>query len=228
MGITHIKYSWVNFRFKTVAQKYFFNQLLQHKRWRPSRQRPRQFPGEASWLFLVGDFFCDNIFPMFSYQGAFLFNSLWAPSTASEIWWPTSPPTWGESTGLSLANTDHMTWILASDLNSWTFTNHWQSLSLTICRQHGSPDLTYADFIVVQSVWGMTQGLIMPLSGYISRWEYWPQIGHEATLADITILIIILSGKVMTFLCFSDGLAPGPLCCWAASSSLSVLQQPGD
>lgn len=37
-------------------------------------------------------------------------------------------------------------------------------------RQHGSPDLTYADFIVVQSVWGMTQGLIMPLSGYISRW----------------------------------------------------------
>ena len=41
--------------------------------------------------------------------------------------------------------------------------------SLDCCRQHGSPDLTYADFIVVQSVWGMTQGLIMPLSGYISR-----------------------------------------------------------
>ena len=36
-------------------------------------------------------------------------------------------------------------------------------------RQHGSPDLTYGDFIVVQSVWGMTQGIIMPLSGYISR-----------------------------------------------------------
>ena len=36
-------------------------------------------------------------------------------------------------------------------------------------RCHGSPDLTYADFIVVQSVWGMTQGIIMPLSGYISR-----------------------------------------------------------
>ena len=36
-------------------------------------------------------------------------------------------------------------------------------------RTHGSPDLTYADFIVVQSVWGMTQGIIMPLSGYISR-----------------------------------------------------------
>ena len=32
----------------------------------------------------------------------------------------------------------------------------------------------------------------------------------------------------MTFLCFSDVLAPGSLCCWAASSSLSVLQRPGD
>ena len=36
-------------------------------------------------------------------------------------------------------------------------------------RQHGSPDLTYGDFIVVQSVWGVTQGLVMPLSGHISR-----------------------------------------------------------
>ena len=36
-------------------------------------------------------------------------------------------------------------------------------------RQNGSPDLTYADFIIVQSVWGMTQGIIMPLSGFIIR-----------------------------------------------------------
>merc|ERR1719351_413922 len=36
-------------------------------------------------------------------------------------------------------------------------------------RMNGSHDLTYADFIVVQSVWGMTQGVFMPLSGYISR-----------------------------------------------------------
>ena len=36
-------------------------------------------------------------------------------------------------------------------------------------RINGSPDLTYADFIVVQSVWGMTQGVFMPLSGYVSR-----------------------------------------------------------
>jgi len=36
-------------------------------------------------------------------------------------------------------------------------------------RKNGSPDLTYADFIIVQSVWGMTQGIIMPLSGFIIR-----------------------------------------------------------
>ena len=28
---------------------------------------------------------------------------------------------------------------------------------LIIQRHHGSPDLTYGDFIIVQSVWGMTQ-----------------------------------------------------------------------
>lgn len=34
-------------------------------------------------------------------------------------------------------------------------------------RMHGSPNVTYEDFIVVQSTWGMTQGAIMPLSGFI-------------------------------------------------------------
>ena len=37
-------------------------------------------------------------------------------------------------------------------------------------RHHGSPDLTYGDFIIVQSVWGMTQGVTMPLSGFLIRW----------------------------------------------------------
>jgi len=37
-------------------------------------------------------------------------------------------------------------------------------------RQHGSPDLTYADFVVVQSTWGMTQGVVMPLSGFLIEW----------------------------------------------------------
>ncbi len=36
-------------------------------------------------------------------------------------------------------------------------------------RFHGSPDLTYGDFIVVQSVWGMTQGMAFPLSGFIIK-----------------------------------------------------------
>ena len=87
----------------------------------------------------------------------------------------TWPPTSGDNTGL---------WIMAS---YWSLlasysqlpASDWQSflpsfsnnLFNSIFRQHGSPDLTYADFIVVQSVWGMTQGLIMPLSGYISRWH---------------------------------------------------------
>ncbi len=38
-----------------------------------------------------------------------------------------------------------------------------------ISRKHGAPDLTYGDFIVVQSVWGMTQGTIFPLSGFLIR-----------------------------------------------------------
>ena len=34
-------------------------------------------------------------------------------------------------------------------------------------RAHGSPNITYEDFVVVQSTWGMTQGAVMPLSGFI-------------------------------------------------------------
>ena len=36
-------------------------------------------------------------------------------------------------------------------------------------RRHGHPGLTYNDFIVVQSVWGMTQGTVLPVSGYIIK-----------------------------------------------------------
>ena len=36
-------------------------------------------------------------------------------------------------------------------------------------RQHGSPDLKYTEFVVVQSTWGMTQGCVMPLSGFLIR-----------------------------------------------------------
>ena len=34
-------------------------------------------------------------------------------------------------------------------------------------RAHGSPNITYEDFVVVQSTWGMTQGTVMPMSGLI-------------------------------------------------------------
>ena len=44
-------------------------------------------------------------------------------------------------------------------------------------RQHGSPNLTYTDFVVVQSTWGMTQGVVMPFSGFIIR-----LIGEKAAM----------------------------------------------
>ena len=34
-------------------------------------------------------------------------------------------------------------------------------------RAHGSPNVTYEDFVVVQSTWGMTQGCVMPVSGFL-------------------------------------------------------------
>ena len=36
-------------------------------------------------------------------------------------------------------------------------------------RQNGSPNITYTDFVVVQSAWGMTQGVVMPLSGFLIK-----------------------------------------------------------
>merc|ERR1719500_631346 len=34
-------------------------------------------------------------------------------------------------------------------------------------RQHGSPDIIYDEFVVVQSTFGMTQGIVMPFSGFL-------------------------------------------------------------
>ena len=158
MGITHIKYSWVNFQFKTVTQKYFFNQLLQHKQWRPSRQRPRQFPGEASWLFLVRDlYFAKIFFSCFSFIRGLSYPThsgvllqlrkyddlphllhevrILASNQSRMITWPKWWPLIGQNlscdpnTGLWLVNTVPM-WSLwpASDL-LLSFANHWQFLS---------------------------------------------------------------------------------------------------
>ena len=66
-------------------------------------------------------------------------------------------------------------------------------------RQNGSPDLTYADFIIVQSVWGMTQGVFMPLSGFISR-----LIG--ARCAMLLGCFIFSSGAALTYFTLDMGL----------------------
>ncbi len=42
-------------------------------------------------------------------------------------------------------------------------------LPLLCLRAHGAPELSSGDFIVVQSAWGMTQGVVMPISGFIIR-----------------------------------------------------------
>ena len=36
-------------------------------------------------------------------------------------------------------------------------------------RHNSQPDIEYDDFVVVQSVWGMTQGVVMPFSGFLIR-----------------------------------------------------------
>ena len=44
-------------------------------------------------------------------------------------------------------------------------------------RAHGSPNVTYEDFVVVQSTWGMTQGCVMPVSGFLIA-----MIGEKAAM----------------------------------------------
>ena len=53
-------------------------------------------------------------------------------------------------------------------------------------RQNGSPDLTYTKFVVVQSTWGMTQGVVMPLSGFLIR-----AIGQKVIIIIVCLVIII-------------------------------------
>eukprot|EP00096_Caligus_rogercresseyi_P009046 TRINITY_DN3001_c0_g1_i1.p1 TRINITY_DN3001_c0_g1~~TRINITY_DN3001_c0_g1_i1.p1 ORF type:complete len:504 (-),score=64.37 TRINITY_DN3001_c0_g1_i1:149-1660(-) len=37
-------------------------------------------------------------------------------------------------------------------------------------RNESSPNITYSDFIIVQSTFGMTQGITMPILGYLNLW----------------------------------------------------------
>ena len=51
-------------------------------------------------------------------------------------------------------------------------------------RQHSeSPDVTNTEFVVVQSTWGMTQGVVMPLSGFLVN-----IIGQKASMVSGSIL----------------------------------------
>jgi len=61
-------------------------------------------------------------------------------------------------------------------------------------RVKGStPNITYTDFVVVQSAWGMTQGFVMPLSGFLIR-----AIGEKASM--ISGSIIFSAGCALTYL----------------------------
>ncbi len=40
-------------------------------------------------------------------------------------------------------------------------------------RAHGAPNMTYTEFIAVQSAWGVTQGIVMPISGFLIRLVGW-------------------------------------------------------
>ena len=168
---------------------------MQGEQWRQSSQKHKQCHGGASWLSLVSYIFVVNK----NCSPFIIFTFRWLSYTA----YP--------GLLLQLWQHDDLPHIL-HEVHRELLTSIWLNL-LNICRQHGSPDLTYADFIVVQSVWGMTQGLIMPLSGYISRCH---QSHHPPNVRRH-------QGK-----CFPGGQVPGLPCCLAVSSSLSALLPPGE
>ena len=60
-------------------------------------------------------------------------------------------------------------------------------------RQHSeSPDVTNTEFVVVQSTWGMTQGVVMPLSGFLIN-----VIGQKASM--VAGSLIFSSGCALTY-----------------------------
>jgi len=66
-------------------------------------------------------------------------------------------------------------------------------------RQHGSPNVTYTEFVVVQSTWGMTQGIVMPLSGFLIA-----LIGEKASM--ISGSIIFSAGCALTYFTINKSL----------------------
>merc|ERR1711872_844764 len=59
-------------------------------------------------------------------------------------------------------------------------------------RKHSDSTITYTDFVVVQSAWGMTQGCVMPLSGFLIN-----LIGEETSM--VLGSIIFSGGCALTY-----------------------------
>ena len=101
------------------------------------------------------------------------FSCHWAPSIHSAIWWPTWLLIWG---GKKHAKQTKCLRTISICLK----------IKSLIDRHHGSPNLTYGDFIIVQSVWGMTQVSIS------IEWHKW----------NFVKLNLVLSSQVMRYQCF--------------------------
>jgi len=54
-------------------------------------------------------------------------------------------------------------------LGSFYSFGNMMTYMVSYMRKHGAPDLTYGQFIVVNSAWGFTQGIVTPFSGFIVR-----------------------------------------------------------
>jgi len=89
--------------------------------------------------------------------------------------------------------------LITLSLGSFYSFGNMMTYLTSYMRHHGSPDLTYGDFIIVQSVWGMTQGFGMPLAGYLIHW-----IGARPAIA--TGCLIFSSGNALTYYTLNMGL----------------------
>jgi len=83
-------------------------------------------------------------------------------------------------------------------LGSFYSFGNMMTYMVSYMRKHGAPDLTYSQFIVVNSAWGFTQGIVTPFSGFIVR-----AIGlKKAILLGCTIFSI---GTATTFFTLDSG-----------------------
>jgi len=89
--------------------------------------------------------------------------------------------------------------LITLSLGSFYSFGNMMTYLTSYMRHHGSPNLTYGDFIIVQSVWGMTQGFGMPLAGYLIHW-----IGPRPAIA--TGCLIFSCGTALTYFTLNTSL----------------------